>query len=90
MRQSVVIRIRGRVQGVFFRDSATRKAKKFGIQGIARNECDGSVIIEVEGEEHALQQFIAWCRRGPPFARVDAVETVSHNNLHRFADFVIE
>ncbi len=86
----VVIRVRGRVQGVFFRDSARRKAKKFGIQGIARNERDGSVIIEAEGEEHALQQFIAWCRKGPPFARVDAVDVSPLDPPRRFSDFVIE
>jgi acylphosphatase len=68
------IRVYGRVQGVGFRASARREAARRGVAGFARNEPDGSVAIEVEGDEAALAAFVAWCRVGPPAARVDRLE----------------
>jgi len=68
------IRVHGLVQGVFFRASAREEAIRLGLAGFARNEPDGSVLIEVEGEEDALDAFVAWCRRGPPRARVERVD----------------
>lgn len=44
-----------------------------GITGAARNNSDGSVRIEVEGNKQQLQIFLTWCRTGPPHARVDRV-----------------
>ncbi len=69
------IRVTGRVQGVFYRDSARSEARRLGVTGYARNERDGSVTIEAVGEEKALQLFVEWCRRGPRWARVDEVWT---------------
>jgi acylphosphatase len=68
------IRVQGRVQGVFYRASARAEAQRLGLSGFVRNEPDGSVYAEAEGEREALQQFLAWCRRGPPHARVDRVD----------------
>ena len=51
------ISITGRVQGVFFRDSARMEANRLGVAGFARNEPDGSVYIEAEGEKDALDEF---------------------------------
>jgi acylphosphatase len=68
------IRVQGRVQGVFFRASARAEAQRLGLCGFVRNEPDGSVYAEAEGERETLQQFLDWCRRGPPHARVDRVE----------------
>jgi acylphosphatase len=68
------IRVYGRVQGVAFRVSARREAARLGLVGFARNQSDGSVAIEVEGDEAALAAFVAWCRVGPPAARVERVE----------------
>ena len=73
------IRVDGRVQGVGFRASARREATRLGLAGFARNEADGSVAIEVEGDEAALEAFVAWCRVGPPGARVDRVEVAAGN-----------
>ena len=67
------IRIRGIVQGVFFRESAKREALALGIRGWVRNVSDGSVEAAAEGEEKAVRQFIAWCHRGPKAARVEEV-----------------
>jgi acylphosphatase len=68
------IRVIGRVQGVFFRASTQEAARRLGIQGTVRNEPDGSVFIEAEGPAEALEVFVAWCRRGPPGARVVDLE----------------
>ena len=62
------------VQGVFFRYSAKEKAESLGIMGFARNEADGSVYIEAEGEEDALHTFLEWCKTGPASASVNKVE----------------
>ncbi len=67
------IRISGRVQGVTFRWSTQQKAKKIGIYGFVENSPDGGVYIEAEGESDSLNEFLARCRKGPIFARVDNV-----------------
>jgi acylphosphatase len=69
-----MVRVYGRVQGVSFRASARAEARRLGLTGFARNEADGAVAIEVEGEEPALDRFVAWCRVGPPAADVERVE----------------
>ncbi len=69
------ISISGRVQGVFFRDSANTMAKKLKISGFVMNEPDGSVFMEAEGKEEDLQEFIKWCKNGPSAARVKEVLT---------------
>lgn len=66
-----MIRVFGQVQGVFFRHSAKIHAEKLGITGWAKNEADGSVTITAEGDEQALGEFAAWCRKGPPLANVE-------------------
>jgi acylphosphatase len=68
------IRVRGRVQGVFYRATARAEAERLGLRGFVRNEPDGSVYAEAEGEGEALDRFVDWCRRGPPQARVEAVD----------------
>ena len=68
------ITITGRVQGVGFRASTCRKAKKIGVAGFVRNEADGSVYIEAEGTEQELNKLLQWLQHGPRFARVDNVK----------------
>lgn len=70
------IKIYGQVQGVFFRISAQKEAEKLRITCSARNEPDGSVYIEVEGEEGSLEKFVKWCHKGPTLARVEKVEII--------------
>lgn len=90
MIKRALIRVRGRVQGVFFRHSAREKARELNITGFGRNEPDGAVYIEVEGEEDALEQFIAWCRSGPELAKVEKTEVSYSDELKHFNDFTIE
>ncbi|HLU36178.1 MAG TPA: acylphosphatase [Thermomicrobiales bacterium] len=68
------IRARGRVQGVGFRASARAEGRALGVTVDARNLDDGSVVIEAEGPDDAVEEFLAWARVGPPAARVDNVE----------------
>lgn len=86
MRKHWNIRVIGEVQGVFFRYSSKEKAEEFGIAGFTRNEADGSVYIEAEGEEDALRTFLEWCRRGPGSASVSNVES-SEGELKSYKAF---
>lgn len=81
--------MRGKVQGVFFRASTKEKADELMITGTVRNNEDGSVAIEAEGEELALEKFIAWCKQGPRLARVDRCE-INDSPLKNFTRFLIE
>ncbi|MBY0332049.1 MAG: acylphosphatase [Acetobacteraceae bacterium] len=68
------LRIEGRVQGVGYRDWLEREAGRLGLDGWVRNRTDGSVEALLAGEEPAVQALLSACRRGPPLARVDAIE----------------
>jgi acylphosphatase len=68
------VRIRGRVQGVFFRAEARARAESLGLAGWIRNAPDGSVEAAFEGDEDRVRSMADWCRRGPRGARVDDVE----------------
>lgn len=68
-----IITVTGRVQGVFFRDTARRTATELGLSGFARNEPDGSVYIEAEGEAPSLERFLEWCRQGSDLSKVESV-----------------
>jgi acylphosphatase len=79
--------VTGRVQGVWFRDSCQREARALGVGGWVRNRMDSSVEAEFEGPSAAVERMVAWCREGPPRARVDdvTVETVAATGDSRFA-----
>jgi acylphosphatase len=66
--------IRGQVQGVGFRDGTVGAAREHGVAGWVRNRRDGSVEALAQGSAAAVAAFVAWCRCGPPAARVIAVE----------------
>jgi acylphosphatase len=89
MRKHISIKVTGRVQGVFFRASTKSKAEELGIHGIVRNEDDGSVHIEAEGDSEILKKFISWCHQGPPNAQVaDCV--VKDGEIKNFTRFSIQ
>ena len=66
-------RVRGRVQGVWFRGSTRREAGRLGISGYAINLPDGSVEVLACGEPDAVQALREWLWHGPPGARVEDV-----------------
>ena len=73
----VHVRIRGRVQGVFFRAEARARAESLGLAGWVRNADDGSVEGLFEGDAERVDSMVEWCRRGPGGARVEDVEVES-------------
>ncbi|MGR8935867.1 MAG: acylphosphatase [Gammaproteobacteria bacterium] len=87
MNQTLRILVEGRVQGVFYRASAQREAYRLGINGYARNLPDGRVEIFAQGQNAALQTFIAWCRQGPSQAHVTDVTATPHDTADVFQDF---
>lgn len=66
--------VRGRVQGVWFRESARRRAEGIGVHGWVRNRADGAVEAELEGTEEDVAALIEWFRHGPVDAHVAGIE----------------
>jgi acylphosphatase len=85
----ISISLEGDVQGVGFRWSARARASQLGVSGFARNEDDGSVYIEAEGPDAAVDRFLEWCRRGPVSATVTRV-TVRNGQCKGLPGFAIE
>jgi acylphosphatase len=82
------LKISGRVQGVGFRYSARSAARFYSIKGFVRNEPDGSVYIEAEGEDENIRKFIEWCNIGPGGGKIDEV-IISEGNMRGFEKFDI-
>lgn len=80
------LRIHGRVQGVWFRESMRQEAEALGITGWVRNRMDGTVEAVVQGAPAAVEAMTAWARRGPRDAQVRRVE-VSDEAAGDFAAF---
>lgn len=88
MKQTISILVSGKVQGVFYRQSALEKAQALGISGTVRNLPDGSVAIIATGEENHLKQLLTWCKQGPPRAVVASVES-NEELLQDFKNFKV-
>ncbi len=76
MNDEVTLRlaIRGRVQGVWFRESMRREAERLGVRGWVCNRLDGSVEAVLQGPRAAVEALTDWAWRGPEHARVSGVE----------------
>lgn len=83
-----VLRVFGRVQGVNYRRATKREATRLGITGFARNAADGSVWIEAEGDDEAMEKFIKWCKKGPPRSEIDKFD-VQDGDLVGYKGFEI-
>lgn len=83
------IKVTGKVQGVWFRDSTLKRATQSAINGFVKNEPDGSVYIEAEGFENDLKKLVEWCHTGPPKARVLKVEHLE-SEMKNFSGFEIK
>ncbi|AVP56515.1 acylphosphatase [Pulveribacter suum] len=68
------LRIHGKVQGVYFRQSTVQVARAAGVAGWVRNRADGTVEALAVGAPEAVQALIDWAHRGPAAARVDRVQ----------------
>ncbi len=80
--------VRGRVQGVGFRDYVYTRARFLRLDGYVRNLPDGrSLEVLAEGPRSTLEQLLAYLRDGPRLARVDAVETEWHEPTGSYQDF---
>src|SRR5690606_9307012 len=66
--------VHGLVQGVSFRWYTVQEADRLGVAGWVRNERDGTVRLEVEGDEDAVAALVEWLHDGPPAAQVTRVE----------------
>jgi acylphosphatase len=68
--------VSGRVQGVFFRDTARRRAEAAGVSGWIRNRPDGAVEAVFEGDPERVEEMVAFSRHGPSRAEVAKVEVI--------------
>lgn len=84
----IKIRITGKVQGVSFRATTKAIADQMGVRGMIRNEKDGSVYMEAEGDDTSLEVFQEWCNEGPDRAKIENVEVTS-GELKNYRNFEI-
>ena len=68
------VRVKGHVQGVFFRAWTAERARSLGTRGWVRNASDGSVEGHFEGDKSAVQELVDLLHQGPPSARVASVD----------------
>ena len=83
------IHVRGKVQGVGFRWSATNEARNRGINGFVKNLSNGNVYIEAEGSREQLNAYVEWCKKGPGFGFVESVNAEAFPPVN-YTDFRIE
>ncbi len=83
------ILVRGKVQGVYFRATTKAVADQLGIKGFVLNEPDGSVYIEAEGDDFALESLVDFCEEGPDGAEVTSVEAHKSDELMHFKNFEV-
>ena len=87
--EQVHVIIHGMVQGVFFRANTRAVGERLGLAGVAVNRPDGTVEAVAEGPRDKLEQFVAWCHRGPDMARVDRIEVSWGEATGRYRGFHI-
>ncbi len=81
--------VSGRVQGVFFRAGAKKRADDLGVTGWAHNLVDGKVELVAEGEKEKVEQFVEWCKEGTPMAKVEHCDVQLEKYKSAFDDFTI-
>ena len=86
---SKTITIYGHVQNVGFRYHTLQAANAYGIMGFVKNQMDGTVYIEAEAEEIALNEFINWCRKGPGHSKVTKIQIGENPNM-QYSSFTIK
>jgi acylphosphatase len=66
--------VRGRVQGVFFRDSVRERARAHGVSGWICNRADGGVEAVLEGRLDHVERVVRFCKIGPRQALVERID----------------
>lgn len=82
------IRVTGKVQGVSFRATTKAIADQMGVRGMIRNEKDGSVYIEAEGDDLQLEVFTEWCYEGPDRSKIEQVQ-ITPGEMKNYSNFEI-
>ena len=86
---TVRLEIKGKVQGVFFRATASRIAEKNNLKGWIKNKSNGDVEAMVTGKKEAVETFIKWCKDGPKRAVIDEVNITPLDEII-FSEFQIK
>lgn len=84
------VKISGFVQGIFYRSFCQQEAEELELKGFVKNQVDGSVLVEAEGEEANLKEFIEILKTGPRSAKVEKIETEWFETQNQFKDFQIK
>lgn len=82
------VTVTGRVQGVSFRYYACEQAIKFGLTGWVKNNPDGSISLEIEGQKENVENMLDWLHHGPPYASVTQV-LISPGKVKKYSVFEI-
>lgn len=82
-----LIKISGRVQGVFYRAHASEEAHTLNLKGYIRNMSDQTVEALVQGEKTDIEKFIEWCRLGSPSSKVEKTEITWQTPAKQFTTF---
>ena len=90
MKETRMIKIHGKVQGVGYRFFATRIARRLGLKGYIQNLRDGSVEAAVEGEADAIAEWIEELREGPRYAEVSRIDQERREFQGKFGDFDVK
>ena len=72
--KAVRVRVRGRVQGVWYRGWAEGRARMLGVEGWVRNRSDGSVELLLVGLAETVDRMVADCASGPHTAMIERAE----------------
>jgi len=83
----IIIKVYGHVQGVFFRYSTRKIARRLGLTGFVKNMPDGSVYIVSEGHENKLKELLKFSKKGPEHAWVEKVEFDYKEPKHEYVGF---
>jgi acylphosphatase len=85
-----VATVHGQVQGVGFRYYTRSMAHRLNLRGYVQNLPDGSVRVECEGQQAAVEQMAKWLRKGPPSARVTSVDLQWKPARSGYSTFTVE
>ena len=89
MAKQLLITVKGKVQGVFFRATTRDKAESLSLKGWVKNNSDGTVNILAQGNQEKIDQFLNWCKEGPQSAKVENISTMVPETQEQLDSFEI-